>query len=306
MFILLNKKANSGRAALKWNGIERYIYDRFYAADVIETDESSDNYIAEALANGEREFISAGGDGTLNHLINMLAEKSSAEYLKNLRIGAIGLGSSNDFQKPYNEIINSIPVRIDFDNCEASDLGVLEYCDVNNTAHTKYWVINSSIGILADANKYFNHCGLIWDYVKSHFVDGAILYAAIQTILKFKAKTCLISTSETDAGNVQISNIGITKNPNFAGDFSYPVPYRPSNGLFDIHIIEKSNLFGLLITLFRLWGSKDNSKVKIESGESDSFEVSSYSPFAVEFDGEVISTKKAKFFVMKEQINLCR
>ena len=306
MVILLNKSSNSGNAALKWNKIKPHIFNKFPEINIIEANNIADNLIIDAVANGEKEFISAGGDGTLNFLINILMRNSFDLEINKFKIGAIGLGSSNDFHKPYNKSIDSIPARIDFANCEACDVGVIEYVDEDSSVNIKYWVINSSIGILADANKYFNHKGLIWDLFKRSFVGGAILYSALTTIAKYKNKNCSLSSENLINRNAVISNIGITKNPNFAGDFSYPVSYNPSNGLFNFHLLENSNLFETLLTLRKLWKNKKNPILNIQSGETNSIEISSDNPINIEYDGEVISTVKAKFSIMTKAINLCR
>ena len=239
MVILLNKNANSGNAAVKWNKIRNYIFRKFPEAKIIETGNLSDIYIVDAIANGETEFISAGGDGTLNFLVNILMMNSFDLDLSKFKIGAIGLGSSNDFHKPYDKNICGVPVRIDFDDYETSDVGVIEYLNEDFETEKKYWFINSSVGILADANKYFNHHGIMWDYLKSHFVGGAILFSALKTIANYKNKNCTISSENIFNRNAEISNFGITKNPNFAGDFSYPVPCTPASGFFNYHLLEK-------------------------------------------------------------------
>jgi len=304
MIIYLNKRANSGRAIAKWNKIEKFVMNRFSNAEIVEANDFACINISDAIANGETEFISAGGDGTFNSLINLLISNSFNQEFHRFKVGAIGLGSSNDFHKPYKEFVCGIPVRINFTNTEASDVGIIEYYNNRFFLQTKYWMINASIGILADANKYFNHKGMMWDFFKRHFVNAAILYSALKTIAQYRNKKCRLSSETFSIKDTVISNLGIAKNPNFAGEFVYPGTYSPANGLFSLYLMENKSILETLLTLARLW--KNKGKNRLQSGESDTIEISSDVPFNVEFDGEVVTTDTARFSIINKAIQLCR
>ena len=304
MIIYLNKRANSGRAAAKWEKVEKHVMNLFPYAEIIEANDFACTNFSDAIAKGETEYISAGGDGTFNSLINLLISNSFNQEFHRFKVGAIGLGSSNDFHKPYKEFVCGIPVRINFKNTEACDVGVIEYYDNRIFLQTRYWMINASIGILADANKYFNHKGLMWDFFKRHFVNTAILYSALKTISQYKNKKCRVSSDVFSIKDAMISNLGIAKNPNFAGEFVYPGTYNPSNGLFSLYLMENKSIIETLLTLAKLW--KKKGKNTLQSGESVTIEISSDVQFNVEFDGEVVSTDTARFSIINKAIQLCR
>jgi len=304
MIIYLNKNANSGRAAAKWEKVERYVMNRFPNSKIVEANDFAFINIGDAIAKGETEFISAGGDGTFNSLINLIISNSVNQEFHRFKVGAIGLGSSNDFHKPFKEFIDGIPVRIDFKNIEACDVGVIEYYDNGVLLKSKYWMINASIGILADANNHFNHKGLMWDFFKRHFVNGAILYSALMTIAKYKNKKCRLSSEAFGTKETVISNLGIAKNPNFAGEFAYPGIYSPANGLFSMYLMENKSVLETLLTFIKLWKRKGENV--IQSGETDSIEISSDVTFNVEFDGEVVSTNTVRFSIINKAIQLCK
>ena len=306
MIIYLNKRANSGRAAAKWQRVEKHVMNRFPDAGIVEANNLAYINISNAVANGETDFISAGGDGTFNSLINLLISCTPENELRNIKVGAIGLGSSNDFHKPYNEWICGIPVRIDFENTKSSDAGVIEFYYNNVFWEKRYWMINASIGILADANKHFNHRGLMWDFFKRYFVDGAILYSALMTVVKHKNKNCRLSSEHFSVKDTMISNFGIAKNPNFAGDFTYPGIYNPANGLLNLYLLENTGLAETLRTLVKLWKNKRRYLPNIQTGVTDTIEISSDVPFNVEFDGEVITTDTARFSLINKAIQLCK
>src|SRR3990167_8035355 len=107
MLICLNANSNSGAAMRKWGIFNNFLAQKKIKYELVLTKSYED--LCEALDKKKDSFeniISAGGDGTANGIINFLM----ARQLKN-KVGAIGLGSSNDFHKPYaiNRRYNNIP-----------------------------------------------------------------------------------------------------------------------------------------------------------------------------------------------------
>src|SRR5437016_2873987 len=91
--VVLNPNAHGGRARQLWHRITRpagwTVVDRDYSGAV-----------SSAVHNGERSFVAAGGDGTVNALLNAIVACENRPPLEEFTLGAVGLGSSNDFHKP--------------------------------------------------------------------------------------------------------------------------------------------------------------------------------------------------------------
>ena len=97
----------------------------------------------------------------------------------------------------------------------------------------------------------------------------------------------------------------MVKNPHFSGDLSYGGSPEYDDGLLKLYLSENMGRLGLLRLLKALGKNDPGHPVTMRTWSTPEFTVSSESPFAVEFDGEVITTTKARFEVLHRHIKVC-
>jgi diacylglycerol kinase (ATP) len=254
--------------------------------------------------DGQHNFIiSAGGDGSMHYLVNALL-KSSSGSSKNITLGAIGLGSSNDFLKPFNKKINGIPVRIDVSApVSNNDVGLAVYYDENNGHKKEYFIVNASIGVTASANWTYNNPGLILRFLKSRFTSASILYTALVTILSHKNIDCHLKFNATEMDFV-VSNINILKIPFVSGSFRYDQKILPDDGNLGLHICRDMNRVELLRILSQLENGKFSLGEKTISEVIKEFHLSSEQPLIFECDGETSLANNISISVVPKAINV--
>jgi diacylglycerol kinase (ATP) len=249
MIIFFNKNANGGTAIKKSN---KFYNDNIPCAKIYYLSSRDKNcnlkkILRENIQKGNFEFTAAGGDGTLNQLLNSLLEVVNDTELKKIKIGAIGIGSSNDFHKPVKKELKTPSIKIDFSNAKFRDVGYFTFRQ-NGNYIKKYFLINASIGMTAEGNFNFNNPDGILKYIKKKSSKWAIIYTALKALLHYKNQSVQIYSEGWGAKAVKLTNLGITKNPHFSGDLSYGGKPVYDNGLLQMYLSYNMNIITRLKT----------------------------------------------------------
>ncbi|WP_320112181.1 diacylglycerol kinase family protein [Draconibacterium orientale] len=302
--VLINGFANNGLAEKKWEHIKEEVKNRLPAGTLYIHFSETDNHISlmETLINEYqvKNFISAGGDGSINNLINTLAQVTNSE-LNPFSIGAIGLGSSNDFIKPVKHKISGIPVRIDFENKKQVDLGMVEFTD-SDTPKKQLFIVNASIGFTAQGNQLFNdNSNRIIRFLKPRSTNLAILWTITQTLLNYQNIDLEIAYDEMQI-STSVTNLSIAKNPNVSGSFCYDVDPGSDSGYLGFYLarnFKRQQIPRLLYALYRKRFSKTRN---CQTALVQSVEINSEKPVLLETDGEIIEASRFRFSVLPKAL----
>jgi diacylglycerol kinase family enzyme len=274
---------------------------------VAEVDSDVDATITGRFHHGERMFVAAGGDGTVNILVNVLARHLSPADLRSVSLGAIGLGSSNDFHKPFDpaRTLAGFPCRLNAAGGALYDVGVIHWSDTTGTEHGKYWINNASIGVTAEANYLFNHPTAHLRKIKRWNTDIAILLTALESIAAYTNLTGELSLDAAPPARFAVTNLGIVNNPNFSGSFCYDTPSWRNDGRFSVKLCEAMTKVDMVRLLYSLSHKQFSSIAGTHSREAETAEFAAPLPFAVEFDGETIQTRHARFSLIHQAVRIC-
>lgn len=307
MRIYLNLHCDYGKGWQKWLKVEselRRCYGEFTVEEII-SPEAIDNQFREAIEAEEHVFIAAGGDGTVNLLLNALMKTPLPR--ENFILGAIGLGSSNDFHKPFcaEKLIKGIPVRIDYKEAIPYDVIRVNYKNSHDHFNQRYCLINASVGITAQANAVYN-ARILWiEFIQKICIEAAILASALKTIFTFKNLPCQIEINSAEPQTINITNLGVIKNPHFAGGMRYDTAIQPDDGKLGVNICNDMTICQVIGTLINLYKKQFQGKPKTQTYSAQSLSVKSKQQFALEMDGEVVQTKEVKFEILPQTMRCC-
>jgi diacylglycerol kinase (ATP) len=307
MLAIINPHAGGGTALAKWRRIENRLTEALGPIGVLvaESRQQVDAVMPELLARGHRDFLAAGGDGTVNAVLSAVVAHAG-EVLPQIRVGAVGLGSSNDFHKPFRRTIDGIPCRIDRLRAQRHDVGRLDYEDCAGAARDHYWFVNASIGIAAQANHAFNHPGRVLRGLKRVATSLAIVSAAVVAIVRNRPRLLALTVDGRPGPHLPVRNLSFVKNPHFAGRLRYDSPHLPDSGCFHVHRLGGLSRLGLLRALVRLARGRFGGGRETRSWFAHQAEVRDTGrPFLVECDGEVVEARVARFSILDRKVRLC-
>lgn len=304
--VLINYSANNNEGKNKWLTIQNIILSNLPNDTIVfvytipyDIEKCVRSLIIDHEVNC---IISAGGDGSLNYILNTVINNFT-ESAKRLYLGAIGLGSSNDFLKPFSKKIEGIPVKINLNNSNLVDIGKVSFIDLTSKRVTKYFIANASLGVTADANFLFNKGDSLLNWLKPRYVNTAIIYAALKTIIGYQNKFIKLSYLGKDR-QINATNISVVKNPNISGSFKYDQKISPDDGMLGLNYCYDMNLFGLIKILDDLRKGRFSGKPKRVSELVEYLKIETEKYLALETDGEVVMAKDIEFTIMPKSIHV--
>ncbi len=306
MVVVLNKNSGGGTALRKWESIYKLLgLNGSTETFIVGRNGSLDTFIKDSVRKGKTDFVIAGGDGSINYFLNRCIDLLELDILKQIKLGAVGIGSSNDFHKPFNQqnILRSVSYKLNFNKTINRDVGCIEY-ECEGKILRKYFLINASLGITAEGNHFFNSPDFILRCLKKFNTQTAITYTVLKNILTYKNFKIKMEVNN-ESITTNISNLGIIKSPFFTGKLRYQSDPLLNNGLFDVHLYSSLSKVKLLKLFYNLSTGKSDNSLNKKFWRANSTKISSEKEFAVEFDGEVITTKYAEFSVIPELIKVC-
>ncbi|MGA2586327.1 MAG: diacylglycerol kinase family protein [Candidatus Aminicenantales bacterium] len=307
MRIYVNPVCNYGQGRRTWDMVVPELRRRFGAFDAEEimAPENLEGRVRVTLAAGERVFIAAGGDGTVNLLLNALL--SSGVTGQDVVLGAVGLGSSNDFHKPFrpDRFVAGVPIRMDWENPVSCDVIAVRYQNGGDGLSSRHCLINASVGITAEANALYNSRARSVALFKRMSHEAAVVVSALQTIARYRNIDAALSFENRTARAYDITNLGVIKNPHFAGGLCYDQAVRPDDGQIGINLCVGMTKWEAIKTLLRLYKKDFSGHPKTYTWFAREFALRSEKAFALEMDGEVVKTDRAIFSVYPGLMRCC-
>jgi diacylglycerol kinase family enzyme len=262
------------------------------------------DWILKRLDAGCQNFVAAGGDGTVNLVVNALMSlKDRHPSAKTCRVGAVGLGRTNDFHRPLSsdqyQLETEVYYRLNFASAFPHDVGQVE------TPFVHYFVINSSVGVTAQAHLFYKQAGPWFKALKRISCNLAVAIATAREFYQFQSFPVRITQSGNSVRAVELVNLGVVKNPHFAGSFQYDSYQKPDDGKLGIFICESIGKIQMLKMIASLSRGKFSGLPGTATFEAKDLRIDSSTPFALETDGEVRQARTARFKILPQELYLC-
>jgi diacylglycerol kinase (ATP) len=241
---------------------------------------------AEAVREGFEIVVAAGGDGTLNEVLNGIGDVPGG--LQRVRLGVLPLGTVNVFAREldiprklepaWQTIRQGRETRI--------DLGGIEY-SLNGTTARRYFVQLAGAGLDARAIELVN-----WP-LKKKIGPLAYVVAGLQALAHSPAHITVSDGTRTMVGGLVLIGNGRL----YGGAFAVFPQADPRDGVLEVCVFPRVNWLTLIRCAPRLLLRGFLPTKAVERFRAATFTLTSPAPTPLEVDGELIGQLPAKFFV---------
>lgn len=299
--VVVNPNAGSRKGEKDWPKIQELLSAHGFTFHAVFT-ESRNHAIAltsSAIAEGYRNIIVIGGDGTLNEVVNG-AFGQDACAAADIAIGMIPVGTGNDWgrmyglPKKYKKAIKVIKKAY----LIKQDAGFVSYHD-NKGEHERYFINMSGMG-------YDALVAMKTNSMKDRGRGGKLAYLTnIFTGLfqyKYTHFNIGVDGKEVFSGRVLSMNLGICK---YNGGGLMQVPDAiPDDGLLDITVIKATSKFNIVKHVAKLYdGSFTKLKfVNTYRGEKCTIISKPRGSVFLEADGESLGHSPLHFSVLHQAL----
>ncbi len=289
--VILNPAAGRGNGARLMPAIEASLATHALDSDLVCTAYPG-HAIAlarEAAQDGADLIVAAGGDGTLNEVINgVLQARSSGERLPTL--GVLCAGRGNDFSGSVG-----IPEDIDL-ACGLLKLGQSRPLDVGRVT-----------GGVHPEGRYFINCvGVGFDAVAT--IEAAklprwggfasFLLAIFKTIFLYNRAPLAIIEYGGQVLKQRSLMISIMNGRRLGGGFIMAPDSRPDDGLLDLCIAEQMSSLQIVRLVPHFMHGTQGSQPKIKMAKAARVRITALDgPLPAQTDGEIISTEGRSLLV---------
>lgn len=259
------------------------------AVRVTEKEGDARELAAAAVREGVELVVAAGGDGTLNEVVNGMGDVDFGA-----RLGLLPLGTGNDFARSIN-----VPPDL------AAALAILEAGRVQTVdvacatfAHQSRYFINVSAGGFSGVvSEKAGEAKDLWGPL-------AYLRAAVGTLSELQGFTTRITLNHSEVLELETYNIVIANGRFVAAGIPVAPQARLDDGLLDVMISPATTIPQLALLVPQVLLGRHTESDLLLFRKVTSIEVESDPPMSFNVDGELIGDEPARFVVLPRALDV--
>lgn len=299
-FVILNPHAGSGRGKKDRAEILKWLTkaDFQYELAISEFPKHIIQLTIGAIELGFRNLIVAGGDGSLNEAVNGIFQQTICPP-EEITVGMIPVGTGNDWIKTFgipNHYQEAVKI-LKQEKVMRQDIGRITFAD-NDMTKPCYFANMSGFGFDAMVAAKTNR-------LKDKGRTGITLYlqALGSSFLNYKTDKIRVVIDGQEIEELIFSvSVGIGKY-NGGGMMQAPGAI-PDNGLFQVTIIRKIGLFGILRNLTGLYSGEFVKDYRVATFQARNILISSPHNIAGEADGEILGDNKFEIDIFTQKLSV--
>ncbi len=295
--IIVNPVAGSGLTGRKWPGIRVLLGKLGLPFDYVFTEGIGHamELARESVIAGYEMVVAAGGDGTLNEVVNGLVDSGSST---SVTLGILNTGSECDFARFLGIPRDCEQALMGMASLQTTpvDIGVVEYQKEGQPAH-RFFLNNASFGLDGEvAQAALKSTGLL---------RGSLPYVLgfVRCLFTYRNKNIQLQVAD-ETENLRILSLIIANGGLFAGGMRVAPEADLSDGLLDVAIVGDMGKLELLRAFPSVYRGKHVGHPKVRLVKTDRITVQSTDRVLIQADGEFVGEAPATFRVLPSALNV--
>jgi diacylglycerol kinase (ATP) len=280
--IILNPTSGNGNGLRSIPQIEQLFAKYKLSYDLVRTESPGHGIelTRQAVKDGYKTIVAAGGDGTVNEVINGLMQRK-LEGLALPPLGVLSVGRGNDFAASMG-----IPAEL-----EAGVLALMEN-------HHRTIDIGRVTGGIYPEGRYFGNCvGVGFDAITTIEVHKlprwggfvGFLVAVLKTVFLYNKAAMATTVYDGKTLTQRSLLISIMNGRRLGGGFQMAPDSKPDDGLFDLCIAEQMSSLKVIMMIPHFTRGDQATQPAIKTGQAAHISITALDgPLPAQTDGEII------------------
>jgi YegS/Rv2252/BmrU family lipid kinase len=291
IYVIFNPAARGNKARRFRRHLDEMAQQSVFKATTAPGD--AQRFAAAAVTEGFDVIVAAGGDGTINEILNGISEVPHA--FDHVRLGVLPLGTVNVFARELR-----IPLRLESawamlrrGRETKIDLGRVDFMEEGKPAQ-RYFIQLAGAGLDARAVELVS-----WK-LKTHAGPLAYVVAGFQALAEKQSRICVSADGKKIEGELVLLGNG----KYYGGPFEIFPGATLNDGLLDACIFPSVSLLSLLRLAPGFLLRRKLSEKQVQLVRAQKLELTSEPPAAFELDGEWAGYLPATFSVEPKKLRV--
>lgn len=296
--VIVNPAAGNGRAGRNWPEVSRQLTAAGCRHTAVFTSRPGEaTGLCRALLHSGRHYIvAAGGDGTLNEVLNGFFHPSDDDRLiaPEAQLGVLPLGTGSDFCRSMDmhsrdQALQALATGM----CRSVDIGHVDFSAPNSQSAGRYFINVADLGLGAEAAYRINRASKRFGAFLSY------LNGAVRAIAAHRPQVVSLQFDNEPAIEEPMGLV-VVANSRFFGGGMPIIPHAvPDDGHLDVLSLQGVSRGRLLVDLLpKLYRGAHLGHPAVHVRRATSVRIASSGPMLLETDGEQIGSAPATFRVL--------
>jgi diacylglycerol kinase (ATP) len=243
---------------------------------------------AQAMREGYDLIVAAGGDGTINEVVNGLAPGFGQ-----VRLGILPLGTGNDLARTLSIPLDPLLALEALEHgCEQK----IDLIEVQSEGRTAYCINVAAGGFSGQVDE------ILTEEMKSSWGPLAYVRGASTVLPNLKDYQTSLSIATADFEHVDALNIIVANGRTAAGGFEVAPEADPQDGLLDLVVVRYGSMLELAGVAARLFVGNYLDSGIVQHHRTERVRVASRPGMWFNVDGELLTNAPATFQVLPQAI----